>query len=178
MKNCFRSRRTGFFLLATFAAIGLACSASTSRADITKMLQQGEPGKVSTPREVLPAIINPQPFRQGLYVKCNENNPLTGPNACIMSFDVVPVGHVMQIDRVNCISPAAGTAFIFNTEIKFNGNRIAGFVLPPYQGPTGGVATGPYYFRAKERPLIVATGSASTDTALCTISGTLWQTSK
>jgi hypothetical protein len=181
MKNCPTSRSTAFFALVAIAAIGLACSASTSHADITKsdimkmLMQRGEVSQAGTPRQVLPAISNPRPLRQGLLVNCNVNTML-GANTCIMAFDVVPAGRLVQIDKMNCISPN-GSAVLFNTEIKVNGNRILGFTQPPIEGTTGGVATGPFYLKAGERPLLAATAAVPTETAICTISGTLWQAS-
>ena len=176
MRNRFASRSTAFFTLGAIAAIGLACSASTSRADITKILPRAEPSQAGTPRQLLPAISNPRPFRQGLSVVCNVNKPAFGPNVCLMDFNVVPAGRLLQIDKMNCFGGAiSGSAGIFNTQLKADGAHLFGFVAPPYDGAGAGVATGPFYFRAGERPRLATNGSSPTDTAICSIAGTLWQ---
>jgi hypothetical protein len=155
------------------AAVGLACSASSSRADITKMLPRGEAIQESTPRQVLPAISNPRPFRQTRRVACNVNNAL-GTNVCLMDFDVVPTGRLLQIDKMNCVGGSiSGGAFIFNTQLS--SGQLVGLVLPPYDGAAAGVAIGPYYFRVGERPRLASGSTGPTDTAICSMAGTLWQ---
>jgi hypothetical protein len=176
MINCFTSRSTAFFTIA-IAAIGLACSASTSRADLTKLLLKGEVSKAGTPREVLPPTSNPRPYRQGLMVNCDTDTVL-GANTCVMAFGVVPAGRLLQIDRINCLAASAGAGLtVFNTEIKINGNRIVGFVLPPFDSTLGTVASGPYYFNAGERPLVATSAGLPTDRAICSIAGIMYQTS-
>jgi hypothetical protein len=54
--------------------------------------------------------------------------------------------------------------------------RLVGVVLPPYDTTSGGLATGPFYFKAGEKPVMLAIGSSPTDVAFCGIQGTISQT--
>jgi hypothetical protein len=177
MSNRLTSLSTAFFTLGAMAAVGLACSASTSRAeiaDILKMLPRGEVSRAATSRQLLPAISNPRPLRQGLFVNCNVDTPI-GADTCVMAFDLVPAGRLLQIDRVDCVVGTGLGAIIFNTEIAVNGGRLMGVVQTPYVGSPSSTASGPYYFRALERPIVASSGGSG-EKAICTIAGTLWQT--
>ena len=179
MRSRCTSRSTAFSTLkvittlAAITAIGLACSAATSRADITKMLPQGEASQAGTPRQVLPALSNPRPLRQGVLAPCSTNT-LIGANTCILNFAVVPAGRVVQIDKMNCIGGNDGAAILFNTQIGLTASRLMGFVLPPFTGAGSSAGSGPYYFLAGERPIIAASRNTPTESTLCTISGTFW----
>lgn len=127
------------------------------------------------PAQVLPAISNPKPYRQGVMATCNINSAQFGNNLCIMTFDKVLSGHMLQIDKISCVVNG-GAAILFNSAIKLDAARLYGFAQSTVAGSTGATGEGPYYFKQLETPILLGIGSSSTDTAICSIYGTLWQT--
>jgi len=166
MRNRFASYVTSLFTLAAMTAIGLGCSVLTSRADISDLLRDSKASRVTSPRQVLPPISNPRPYRQVLYVQCNRNTPVYGSSSCLLAFDVVPASRVLQIDNINCTGGSGGFV-LFDTQVTLE--QVVGFVL-------GGTASGPYYFQAGEKPRLATAGNSPTDSAICAMYGTLWQT--
>jgi hypothetical protein len=163
--------------IATAALVGFvsAAQASVSTNILNQAMAAPEAGAV-TPSQILPAVSNPKPYRQGVLAKCDFSSPKLGTNLCIMKFDRVPTGHLLQVDKVGCIVDN-GLAILFNSQIKVDGMHVVGFVLPPYTPINGGQTNGPYYFKAGETPKIVGHGTAPTDNGICSMYGTLWQTS-
>lgn len=159
-------------LLAVFATIAFVCSASASRADISDLLRNFRAGPGTSTRQVLPAISNPRPYRQTVAADCNTTTAV-GANSCNMGFAFVPSAQVLQIDHIDCLGGTFGGAIIFNTNVVLDAAHFAGVAVQP--GSTGiGVANGPYYFLTGERPRLVSTSNSATDSVLCSIYGTLW----
>jgi hypothetical protein len=132
----------------------------------------------ATPRQVLPATTNPRPFRQALMVDCNINHSVYGANLCLLAFDAVPVGRLLQIEKITCVGGSAtGAMILFNTLTRIDAGHLVGFSAPPFDGAGGSIANGPYYFRAGEKPTLAATASGPDMQAFCSMSGTIWQTS-
>lgn len=173
MRHHLTSRSAGFFTLVAIAAIGLACSASASRADFSKMLH-GLKAAPAVSGDVLPAVSDPSPYRQLVQASCNRTNPFGGGStACILVFDKVAASRVLQIENVNCLGGfGVSGVLIFNTNLDLA--HLTGFAVQPQSGFA--TAQGPYYFKAAERPKILTEGAAPTSVAICSIFGTLWQT--
>jgi hypothetical protein len=174
MRDRFTTRSTFFFTLAAIVAGGLAGAASPARADIADVFRNAKAQPVATPHQLLPALSDPRPYRQLVIVTCNVNNPLLGNNACIMIFDQVASGRLLQIDNINCAGGDSSGVIIFNTQVKID--HFAGLALAPAGGSGVGVASGPYYFKAAETPKLGVSNSGAPDaTAACSIFGLLWQ---
>ena len=173
----FASRYAAIFALIAIAAAGLACSASAAHADVADLLRNAKAATDASPADVLSAISNPKPYRQGVVVTCNVNNTFLGPHACVMAFDQVPATHLLQIDNVNCIGLTGngGGAFIFNTKVLLDAVHLLGFALTPGSTTGASTASGPYYFKAGETPRLAMTGTLSTAQAFCSMFGTLWE---
>ena len=169
-------------LAAAIALSALACFAVASPTYAANILDSLRLKTVApaaarvSPGLVLPAISNPRPYRNGVSVTCNRTSAI-GSNLCILSFGKVATGHLLQINKLSCIVPQ-GVAILFNSQIVVDGAHVFGFVLPPFNsGGTGGQGSGPFYFNAGEKPILLGQGAAPTDPATCAIFGTMWQTS-
>jgi hypothetical protein len=159
--------------LAGFAAASPAYAANI--LDSLKLKGAAPATAGVTPGLVLPAISNPRPYRNGLQVTCNRTSAI-GSNLCVMNFGKVAAGHVLQINKISCIVNQ-GTAILFNSQLVVDGAHVFGFVLPPFNsGGTGGQGSGPFYFNAGEKPILLGQATTPTDTAICSIFGTMWQT--
>jgi len=162
----------------TIAAIMLVCSVSGSQAGTSNLLQNLNPAPGVAPHQVLAGVSNPRPYRQGAVAACNDaTHPNLGPNVCLLNLDRVPVGRLLQIDNINCGNQgAANGVILFNSQLKADGTHFVGAALPPSPPLTLSVAHGPYYLNAGETPRLAANGSSSSDTLICSVFGTLWQT--
>ena len=124
--------------------------------------------------EVLPSVSNPRLIRQTVLVECNTDHPQFGSNLCVVTFDKVPNGSLLQVDKLTCFGSTSGAMFIFNTLLRLEAANVMGLVLPPFSNAGAGQSNGPYYFKAGERPRLAGTASSPTTQAFCNMSGTLW----
>jgi hypothetical protein len=164
--------------LATIAAILLVCSVSGSQAATSSLLQTLKPVLGVAAPQVLPGVSNPKPYRQGAVVTCDDqSHPNLGPNLCVLVLNRVPVGRLLQIDTINCGNQGGAQGVIlFNSQLKADATHFIGAALPPSPPLTLSVAHGPYYLNAGETPKLASNGNSPSDTLICSVFGTLWQT--
>jgi hypothetical protein len=177
MKNLLTARHVAVWAwsLATIVAVLLACSISESHAAATKVVENATRTPGAPPRQVLPALSNPRPVRQSQVVICNGSSAEFGSNICIIVFDQVPAGRVLQIDKMVCLGTTSGGGVIFNTHIKDDAAHLIGAVFPKFSGSGFGEASGPYYFKAGETPKFAGNAGSPTAEGTCMMTGMLWQ---
>jgi hypothetical protein len=158
---------------AALAALWLCLAAMpVHRADAGAALAV-TPGVSGSP--VLPAVSDPQPYRQMRIAACDKT--LLGlANSCLIGLGRIPVHHVLRIDTINCggLFPSiAGSVQLFDTNVQLDADHLVA-TFPSISDFV--VASGPFYFKEGEVPRFVTVGQAPTDQAYCSVAGTLWTT--
>lgn len=153
--------------LAAFAAAALSCFVlDVARAE---PVQSASSAFRMGPAEILPAITNPNPYRQSGYVPCDTVTDLS-PHTCLFRFDAVPTGRLLEINNISCASPSSA-GLLFKSA---NLNLGAGHALAAFEASYN-ATPGPFYLKAGERPVIALTPQNGGQ-GICAISGQLWHT--
>jgi hypothetical protein len=161
------------FLLRTLAITAIvvigASAAIAARLNIESVVPS------AAPTNVLPAISKPRPYQKSVVVTCDKQLPVATPFTCLMALGPVPAKHVLELSTINCVGGGSLATVIFKNLLKLEAANLVGF-FPDATGQPIGVASGPYYFNAGDKPYLVRSAGSAGERGLCMVHGTMWET--